>query len=307
MSVQTQIDRIEQNVKNTYSVLSALGADLPANQNSDNLATTAGTAKAVLYSKQSINESQKKQARDNIGASSIVIQSEPPEDTSVLWLDPDDDEIDDAAGYIPVKGVDYWDEADQESIVQQVITALGTPVFGRVDVDNNIVLSGTLKKATYTVLYENADGSMIEIGMIGFAYENLADQTSADWLSGKRINSSGELKDAPGWDMTNFIQISADTKKIHIKGLDILNEYGGTNYGRVYSYNAAKTYVDYKQPSTLPSYFYVADYDDTVIVFDVEAARATSSMNSVTGAAYLRFGGIVTADKVIITIDENIQ
>lgn len=45
MSVQTQIDRINQNVANTYAVLSALGATLPAEQNSDNLMSTAGTVK----------------------------------------------------------------------------------------------------------------------------------------------------------------------------------------------------------------------------------------------------------------------
>lgn len=69
MSVQSQIDRIEQNVANTYASLAALGADMPSEQNSDNLATTAGSAKAVLYSEQNLTEEQKAQARQNIGAS----------------------------------------------------------------------------------------------------------------------------------------------------------------------------------------------------------------------------------------------
>lgn len=67
MSTQDQIDRIKQNVANTYAVLSALGADMPEEQTSDNLATTAGSAKAVLYSAQSLTEAQKAQARENIG------------------------------------------------------------------------------------------------------------------------------------------------------------------------------------------------------------------------------------------------
>lgn len=67
MSVQSQIDRIEQNVANTYAVLAGLGADMPTEQNSDNLAATAGTAKAVLYSVQTLTEAQKAQARANIG------------------------------------------------------------------------------------------------------------------------------------------------------------------------------------------------------------------------------------------------
>lgn len=68
MSVQTEIDRITQNVASTYAVLEALGADMPEEQTSENLAATAGSAKAVLYSEQTLTEDQKTQARQNIGA-----------------------------------------------------------------------------------------------------------------------------------------------------------------------------------------------------------------------------------------------
>lgn len=40
MSVQEEINRINQNIANTYSVLNEKGATLPTNQNSDNLANT---------------------------------------------------------------------------------------------------------------------------------------------------------------------------------------------------------------------------------------------------------------------------
>lgn len=69
-----------------------------------------------------------------------------------------------ADGYTPVKGVDYWTNADQESIVQQVITALGTPVWGRVDENNNIILTGNLSDGTYALKYEDAEGNLTEIG-----------------------------------------------------------------------------------------------------------------------------------------------
>lgn len=74
MSVQTQIYRIEQNVANTYAVLQALGADMPAQQNSDNLATTAGSAKAVLYSPQTLTDAQKEQARNNMGVDTYLAE-----------------------------------------------------------------------------------------------------------------------------------------------------------------------------------------------------------------------------------------
>lgn len=70
------------------------------------------------------------------------------------------------AGYSPVKGVDYWTDSDQEDIVQQVITALGTPVFGTVDAENNIILTGELADGTYALKYEDAEGNKTDVGSI---------------------------------------------------------------------------------------------------------------------------------------------
>ena len=69
MSTETQmeLERIQQSVASAYAALAALGADMPENQNTDNLAKTAGTVKAVLYSPQTPTEAQKAQARENIG------------------------------------------------------------------------------------------------------------------------------------------------------------------------------------------------------------------------------------------------
>lgn len=47
MSVQSQIDRIEQNVADTYSVLNGLGATMPSVQNTDNLPETAASVKTA--------------------------------------------------------------------------------------------------------------------------------------------------------------------------------------------------------------------------------------------------------------------
>lgn len=69
MSVQSQIDRISGNVADTYSVLNEAGATMPQTRNTNNLAETAASIKAVLYNKaQSLTEAEKTQARSNIGA-----------------------------------------------------------------------------------------------------------------------------------------------------------------------------------------------------------------------------------------------
>ena len=68
-------------------------------------------------------------------------------------------------GLKPVKGTDYWTEADKTEIVQSVIESLGgNPIFGIVDENNNIIVSGDLPDGTYTVKYEMEDGSTVDIG-----------------------------------------------------------------------------------------------------------------------------------------------
>lgn len=217
-------------------------------------------------------------------------------------------------GKTPVKGTDYWTPADQESIVQQVIAALGTPVFGRVDADNNIILTGNLESATYTVKYENEDGTLTDIGTISFeavAYTNLADQTSADWLTDKRINSSGVLKDAAGWDMTNYIPVT-DTSILHVKGFDAMTSGpDNNNYGRVYFYGPDKSYIGYIQPNapgstTVSNAITTADYDAAVTLFDWGTIKNYYEAYRDADIPYIRFGGVTTAD-VIITDGENIQ
>lgn len=67
MSISSEIDRINANVANTYSALEGAGADMPAQQNTDNLPETVLTIKAVRYDEQNLTDAQKAQARANIG------------------------------------------------------------------------------------------------------------------------------------------------------------------------------------------------------------------------------------------------
>ena len=170
---------------------------------------------AVRYSAQTLTEAQKAKARANIGAIS---------------------EVD-----VPKKGVDYWTEEDQEAIVQQVITALGTPVFGRVDADKNIILSGKLVDGNYTVKYEAADGSVTVIGNLtqGVTYTNvlaLATDASGNVFNGVgyadnyRFSSYGgdmskDTSGSSGYFVTGFIPYSKTQKSNktpwYIKGISL--------------------------------------------------------------------------------------
>lgn len=113
-------------------------------------------------------------------------------------------------GKTPVRGVDYYTAADQEAIVQQVITALGTPVFGRVDAENNIILTGELVEGTYTIKYEDTDGEQTTIGTLTTTaaptYTNLFDPATAT-LNTRMSGSSNTSKSENGYVMTAVINL----------------------------------------------------------------------------------------------------
>ena len=117
MSVQGEINRINENVSNSYTALNGLGATTPTVQNTNNLAATINSIKAVQYAPQTLKEGEKTQARVNIGAISpaevdekisknpgtqgppgppgpagkdniYVGESEPTDTDALLWLNP---------------------------------------------------------------------------------------------------------------------------------------------------------------------------------------------------------------------------
>ena len=227
-------------------------------------------------------------------------------------------------GFLPRQELDT---SAREAIVEQVLEAISQNVIGDVDEANNILITAPLAAGTYTLGYENADGSVTEIGSFtvsgsggesGPAYTNLADPTSSEWLTNKRINSSKNVVDvtqAQRGDktvvVTNHIDITG-VSKLHIKGLDIINNLvNGTstqNFGRYYVYNSSgELKVHQAQPSqtALASYYSVADYDSSVTVVDVAGLLAYFGYADLT---HMRLGGVLTgaAEDVIITADENI-
>lgn len=108
---------------------------------------------------------------------------------------------------------------DQEAIVQQVITALGTPVFGTVDEENNIILTGELAAGTYTLKYENADGTTTVIGTLtsdgtddGSSGEGSSGEFDVPitWIIGTKLSKtdgSVEATDATDYNASDFITL----------------------------------------------------------------------------------------------------
>lgn len=255
----------------------------------------------------------------------VVAQATAPTDTSVVWVDTDDNTVDEfqdavnlalaqakASGeFTPAKGVDYFTAADQEAIVQQVIIALGTPVFGRVDADNNIILTGELANGTYTLKYEDAEGEQTVIGELALGgITNLADPKSADWKTDYRLNSSCATTPCAPCEVTNFIPCKVGDV-IRVKGMNISNYYSN-GVGTALARTTAGFFAENK--TTVIAKNVPADGNGWVNNGDMWTYTVGTSLTSVSGSSsdirYCRMCGILydgyTVNDVIITVNEEI-
>jgi hypothetical protein len=171
-------------------------------------------------------------------------------------------------------------------------------VFGYVDENNTVVLNGNLADGTYTFAYECEDGTMIDIGTMTKGakplvpnFTNLADPTSADWLTDNRLNSSGGGTANPGTSVTNYIAVT-NGDVIRVKGLDMTN-----GAARIAGYNGSKA-VQFS--ASLSSTAYATDKT-------VGADESVFKLNY-SGIAFLRVSGGLSgkAEDVIVTKNEEI-
>lgn len=213
-------------------------------------------------------------------------------------------------------------------IVAELITQIGgLPVFGTVNDDNTITVTSILADGTYTIMYENKDGTTTKIGDIVIGdgegepiMINLAIPNSADWKVNKRINSSKNEVDIPESSlngetmvMTNFIDISDFTNntKLYIKGLNLLATTGvGYNYNRIYFYDETKSYKIYWQPSGqyVSNYLNVSDYNEDIQIFTniQQLMSCLSELNGVP-AKYMVIGAVLTGDSEEVIISKDVQ
>lgn len=112
------------NLKNDTVTPETLAEGVTAHDASGKVITGIMPTTAVLYTAQTLTDAQKAQARENIGI-----------------------------------GEEY-----RAQLIQDILDAIGCPVFGIVDENNNIILTGALPDATYSVKYEMEDGSKVDIG-----------------------------------------------------------------------------------------------------------------------------------------------
>ena len=234
-----------------------------------------------------------------------------------------------------MKGVDYFTAADQEAIVQQVITALGTPVFGTVNGNNDIILTGNLAGGTYTIKYEDAEGNLTEIGTLkatsGPTYTNilpLAITSSGTpyvgtngeqgYKTGYRLNSSGVENALAEWECTGFIPIDITKDTLYFKNLQwrggssANNDYVGLYDASFAKLTSTKVISEWlTNDANRYSFGFTADENGNITKIDFNKWRI-AGFGSVTAATwnnvkYVRFSMYDINSKSIITKNEPIE
>lgn len=231
----------------------------------------------------------------------------------------------------------FLTEISKEEIVQQVITALGTPVFGRVDADNNIILTGELADGVYTIKYEDKEGNVTEIGTLNHVpeptYTNIlplainSDKTpfvgtngEEGYKTGYRLNSSGVEASASDWEVTGFIPITKQDvlyfKNIQWRGNSQKHDYislYNSDFTTLTSTQVISVFIEQtleNAGSAPEDYGITLDADNNLVSIDFKKL-STTAYGSVSVAGwpnvkYIRFSCFGITDETIITKNEPI-
>lgn len=266
-----------------------------------------------------------------------------------------------ADGYTPVKGTDYFTEADKTEMVNDVknvcvaknqgsanvgkILVVGTDgnlilahmpeggisgdVIGTLDESNNILLSGNLADGTYTLKYENEDGTYTDVGTLEVgAIPDTPDEptptiinlaTPNETATGETIWNSGEWCNASYMAGSSYAYRSGDTNRvttntfaieqggiIYVKGI----KYAEDSTCQIAIFDANGTYIKHASAYNMAtSQGYIDDLtatDGNDYWHFINRLRSDGTDN---GARFIRIAGYLSGsvDDVIITQNQPIE
>ena len=156
----------------------------------------------VKTTEQTLTEEQQTQARSNIGAASTAEVDQ----LSQEIVDLQNDKVEQSDLETEVEN--QLDGAKADIVTELIAQIGGLPVFGTIDDDNTVTVTSTLADGTYTLKYENADGTTTEIGTIIVGTgtgegsggddtggsETTAPNTTLTWAIGTKIDSSSGVE-----------------------------------------------------------------------------------------------------------------
>lgn len=223
-------------------------------------------------------------------------------------------------GRTPVKGADFWTEADQESIVQQVLAVMGMHIVGVVNENNDIIFSGDLSAGTYNLKFEDVEGNVQEVGTIEIIKDDDDEPAYINWIpksidtdgsiyndglgykNNYRISSTtgGETSQA-GYACTGFIPVKANDIIYGSSG--ILN--GNTGWVNLTFYDSSFTKItSFNMQTTIGS---AIKNEDNSFSHSIVADPSYMTASQVKQVAYFRMGSEGLYDgNAIITVNQPI-
>ena len=224
----------------------------------------------------------------------------------------------------------------QEEIVQQVIAALGTPVFGTVSLDKVITLTGALADGTYTFKYEDAEGNETTIGTLTAkaapTYTNILPLTinsngtpyvgtngEKGYNTGFRLNSNGVEATLADWEVTGFIPIDVTKDILYFEniqwrgGSSAANDYVGLYDANFAKLTSTKLLSEWLNGNDVRVSQYDFGIDENGNCTRINFAKwSTAGFGSITQSTwpnvkYVRFSMYGITDESIITKNEPIE
>lgn len=209
-----------------------------------------------------------------------------------------------------------------DEVADEVLARLQTPVFGTVDVNKHITLSGHLVDGTYTMSFEDTDGTVIDLCEVqknsnAPAYTNLRDTyLVAKDMRFSYTNGAPWTKSCVG--MALFVIPFADLmeKTLRVKAPNIANQTAdakGTSFNGVSNNTTFVGFIFNQSSSTLANATCAVNEGNNTYSFLFNKDNVTSSYNT-SNVMYMQIvvnttGTAVTDDEleqIVITIDEPI-
>lgn len=209
----------------------------------------------------------------------------------------------------------FLTDIDKNDIVDAVLVALGTPVFGTLDAENNIVLTGELAEGTYTLKYEQLDGTVSTIGTIevegeptwtnvlplsvgtdgkDYVGENGEDGYKVNWRYSE--SSNGE-KSATGSTTTGYIPVKKGDI-IYLKNVT-MNKNNATTQCAAYMFSSLTATGTARVASSLEQWNEpVWDSDGNLLQFKIDSGSDWK---------YVRLNTSYIGADSIITVNEPIE
>lgn len=259
-----------------------LAEGVTAHDASGNLVVGTMPTQNVLYVEQDLTEAQKERARLNIGI----------------------------------------DEDFKTEIAALVIEMLGgNPIFGIVDENNNIILSGNLADGTYTAKYEMEDGSTVDIGNLVIAEEEpeepplsytnvlplaidandnlyVGDNGEKGYNINKKISTSTGNESSADACVSGFIELPVDKDStVRIKNITVSSAASVNN---IAFYDADKARKS-GYAGSAGAFNQNVTVKDGVYTFKISAWFTQDNLPT-----YFRFSCASITDKTIVTINEEI-